>query len=116
MALALFLSPPAYIIIPMSLFSAWRLSALTEGVSYLLLLFIAMPMKYVYDLPTAVRIVGSLHGALFVAFMALLVAVLVRKWMSFRQGVAAFIASLLPFGAFVFDRYIKKRVYAQAKE
>lgn len=100
----------------MNLFSAWRFSALAEGTSYLLLLFVAMPMKYAYGLPTAVRIMGSLHGALFVVFMALLAAVLVKKTMTFRQGVAAFIASVLPFGAFAFDRHIKRRVYAQAQK
>ena len=96
----------------MSLFYAWRLSALSEGVSYLLLLFVAMPMKYMYDLPTAVRIVGSLHGALFIVFIALLIAVFAKKTMTFRQCVAAFVASVLPFGAFAFDHYIKQRVYA----
>ena len=96
----------------MRLFFAWRVSAIAEGVSYLLLLFIAMPLKYVYGLPEAVRLVGSLHGGLFIVFIALLASVYVRKTMSFKQCVAAFIASLLPFGAFVFDRYIKQRVHA----
>lgn len=100
----------------MSLFTAWRFSALTEGASYLLLLFVAMPLKYVYGLPAAVHVLGSLHGALFVVFMALLAAVFIGKTMTFQQCVAAFIASILPFGAFVFDRYIKQRVYTPVHE
>ena len=43
-----------------------------EGWSYLILLFIAMPLKYIFDMPLAVRIVGSAHGLLFVAYVILL--------------------------------------------
>jgi integral membrane protein len=47
----------------------FRLIALTEGVSFLILLFIAMPMKYLWHNPSAVRTVGSIHGALFVLYV-----------------------------------------------
>jgi integral membrane protein len=96
----------------MRLFLAWRISAIAEGVSYLLLLFIAMPLKYAYGMPEAVRLVGSLHGGLFVVFIALLAAVYTKNIMTLKQCVVAFIASVLPFGAFVFDHYIKQRVHA----
>ena len=49
-----------------------RLVALLEGTSFVVLLFIAMPLKYLADLPLAVRIVGSVHGALFLMFLAVL--------------------------------------------
>mgnify|MGYP006274843965 FL=1 len=97
---------------PMSLFVAWRTSAILEGISYLLLLFIAMPLKYIYDMPFAVRIAGSAHGLLFVVFMVLLAIVYLRDTMTFKQCVMGFVASLVPFGAFVFDHYIKQRVVA----
>jgi len=96
----------------MSLFFAWRMSAIIEGISYLLLLFIAMPLKYVYDMPFAVRIAGSAHGLLFVVFMVLLAAVYVRNTMTLKQCVMGFIASIIPFGAFVFDHHIKQKVNA----
>jgi integral membrane protein len=96
----------------MSLFFAWRTSAILEGISYLLLLFIAMPLKYMYDMPFAVRVVGSAHGLLFVVFMVLLAIVYLRDTMTFKQCVMGFVASLVPFGAFVFDHYIKQRVVA----
>ena len=96
----------------MSLFFAWRMSAILEGISYLLLLFIAMPLKYMYDMPFAVRVAGSAHGLLFVVFMVLLAAIYVRETMTFKQCLMAFVASILPFGAFVFDSYIKQRVGA----
>lgn len=99
----------------MRLFVAWRVSAITEGISYLLLLLIAMPLKYMYGLPEAVRLVGAIHGGLFIVFMALLLAVYLRQAMTFTQCVAAFVASILPFGAFVFDAYIKRRVQAPAE-
>lgn len=84
-----------------------RLAALAEGVSYLLLLFGAMPLKYFFGQPLAVRIVGSIHGALFVIFaMALLAAWIDRRW-SFKRPLLVFVASLLPFGAFVMDRSLQ---------
>jgi integral membrane protein len=99
----------------MRLFFAWRVSAIAEGISYLLLLFIAMPLKYAYGMPEAVRLVGSLHGGLFVVFIGLLAAVYLKGTMTLKQCVMAFIASLLPFGAFVFDRHIKQRVAARSE-
>ena len=99
----------------MRFFLAWRISAIAEGLSYLALLFVAMPLKYLYGMPEAVRIVGAIHGGLFVVFVALLLAVYLRKTMTLKQCAGAFIASLLPFGAFVFDSYIKRRVEAPAE-
>ncbi|PEN14257.1 hypothetical protein CRI94_04255 [Longibacter salinarum] len=96
----------------MSLFFSWRMSAIIEGISYIVLLFIAMPMKYIYGMPEAVRLVGSIHGLLFVVFMALLAVVYLRDTMTLKQCVMAFIASVIPFGAFVFDHYIRQRVPA----
>ncbi|MFN0129126.1 MAG: DUF3817 domain-containing protein [Verrucomicrobiales bacterium] len=84
-----------------------RLAALSEGVSYLLLLFGAMPLKHLYGQPLAVRIVGSIHGALFVVFgTALLAAWIDRRW-SIKRPLLVFICSLLPFGAFVMDRSLR---------
>ncbi len=98
----------------MRLFVAWRVSAITEGLSYLLLLLVAMPLKYIYGIAEAVRLVGAIHGGLFILFMALLIAVYLRGTMTLKQCAAAFVASLLPFGAFAFDAYIKQRVPASA--
>ena len=78
-----------------------------EGVSYLLLLFIAMPLKYAYDMPAAVMITGMAHGVLFVAY-CLLLAVCMKKFVwTLKFGVYLFIATLIPFGTFVTDRKIK---------
>jgi integral membrane protein len=96
----------------MSYFFAWRMSAILEGISYVVLLFIAMPMKYIYGKPEAVSLVGSIHGLLFVVFMVLLAVVYLRETMTLKQCAMGFAASLIPFGAFVFDHYIRQRVPA----
>ena len=52
-----------------------------EGVSYLILLFIAMPLKYAYDMPMAVKITGMAHGLLFIAYCLLLIAMRMKRFM-----------------------------------
>lgn len=82
----------------------FRFIAFWEGVSYLVLLGIAMPLKYAAGMPLAVRIVGSLHGGLFVLYVvALFLAAGYGKW-SGKRVAQGFIASLLPFGPFWFER------------
>ena len=84
-----------------------RLVALAEGVSYLVLLGIAMPLKYIYDLPLAVRIVGSLHGLFSIILVfTLLLAHLEYRW-KLMFSAQVFISSLIPFGAFWMDRRLK---------
>lgn len=89
-------------------FSWFRKIALAEGISFLLLLFIAMPLKYFANLPMAVKIMGSLHGILFVAFVVLAWEVKGDYKKSFLWLLKAMLASLLPFGTFVMDREWKK--------
>ena len=84
----------------------FRLIAFVEGLSYLVLLFIAMPMKYVGGVETAVRYPGMVHGGLFVLFAFLLLQVWIEYRWSFKKAVAAFLWSLVPFGSFYFDKKI----------
>jgi integral membrane protein len=84
-----------------SVFQWFRKIAIAEGISFLVLLFIAMPLKYFAASPMAVTIVGGLHGVLFVVFVAL--AWVVKKDMVWF--IKAFIASLLPFGTIVMDKH-----------
>ena len=94
----------------------FRIVALAEGASYVLLLGVAMPMKYMLDIPIAVRIVGSIHGFLFVVYVfALLSAALTQRW-SILKSVVAFIASMIPLGAFLFDVKIKDEVPAEEEK
>ncbi len=79
-----------------------------EGSSFLILLFIAMPLKYMADMPTPVRIVGMLHGILFVLYaLALAQATIVYKW-KIKTVIIAFLLSFLPFGTFFLERILKK--------
>lgn len=87
--------------------------AVAEGVSYLILLLIAMPLKYWGNFPHAVQYVGWAHGVLFVAFMVLLLLVWIKYKWNFGKVVLAFIASLLPFGTFVLDRKLKAEAQGQ---
>jgi integral membrane protein len=85
-----------------------RLIAFIEGMSYILLVFIAMPLKYAADLPQAVRVVGMAHGVLFVTFCLALLMVLIERRLTFVRSVLTFLSAWLPFGTFVIDRYLKK--------
>ena len=80
----------------------------TEGISFLLLMGIAMPLKYAAGMPLAVTIVGWIHGVLFVAFSLVLLNALVKTPLTFAWAVLTFIAALLPFGPFVIDAKLKR--------
>lgn len=84
-----------------------RSVAFLEGLSYVLLLFVAMPLKYAAGMPQAVRVVGSAHGALFVWLMALL-GLGLRRGETLAWAVKIGIASLLPFGTFFLDRSLRE--------
>ena len=89
-----------------------RIVALLEGVSFVVLLFVAMPLKYMAGLPLAVRIVGSVHGLLFLVFVvALFRAASERRWPA-QRSLLAFVASIVPFATFVFDRSLRREIAA----
>lgn len=92
----------------------FRLIAITEGISYLVLLFIAMPLKYFADMPAVVKYTGWIHGVLFVLYMVALLQVWIQYRWKFGKVVMAFIASLLPFGTFVLDRRLKQEQQVMA--
>ena len=88
--------------------SHFRLIALLEGISTLVLFFIAMPLKYIMNMPLAVKYTGWAHGLLFIAYFILLIIVYIdRKW-SVAKFIWAALASLFPFGTFILDVKILK--------
>lgn len=97
---------------PEPILHRFRVTAIIEGISYLLLLFIAMPLKYFAGFPLAVKYLGWVHGILFVLFGIFLIQVWQKYRWSFWKATAAFIASLLPFGTFIFDKQLKKDIEA----
>lgn len=85
----------------------FRLVAMLEGISYLVLLGVAMPLKYVVGWPLGVKLVGGAHGVLFVAyFFTLVQAGSTHDW-GWRRGAVAMLASLVPGGAFWLDRKLR---------
>ncbi len=86
----------------------FRIVAIAEGWSFIILLFVAMPMKYLMDFPWAVKYTGWVHGLLFVAYIFTLIAVWADKGWRFSKVVLAFVVSLIPFGTFWFDRRLSK--------
>lgn len=83
-----------------------RRMGFVEGVSTLILFGIAMPLKYMADLPLAVRIAGSVHGLLFVCLVVMLMMATTRVPISKSLAVVGILAAVVPFGPFVFDRWL----------
>ncbi len=82
---------------------AFRYIGFAEGISFLILLFIAMPLKYLWDLPEIVKVVGTVHGVLFIVYVLMATFIAIKlKWPK-KTLLWAYIASILPFGPFVFD-------------
>lgn len=79
----------------------FRIIGLLEGASFLLLLFIAMPLKYLADMPLAVKVVGWAHGVLFIGYLLSLGQLALQERWSVLRIAAAVVAGLLPFGPFV---------------
>jgi len=83
-----------------------RIIGFIEGWSYLILLFVAMPLKYVWEIPEAVRLVGTAHGVLFVFFMLYVALVWYEENRSMNWAFKSFIASIVPFGTFWADKHL----------
>ncbi len=87
----------------------FRIVGITEGISYLVLLFAAMPLKYILGYAIAVKIVGMIHGLLFIGYVVLLaLAMKEYKW-DIKYVTKLFIASLIPFGTFFTEKELKRR-------
>jgi integral membrane protein len=90
-----------------------RVIAFIEGCSYLLLLGVAMPLKYFAGLPLAVRIVGAIHGGLFLTFCAALLHVMIVERWSLLRGLVVFASSLVPCGTFIMDPSLRREQAAR---
>ncbi|MEE9309700.1 MAG: DUF3817 domain-containing protein [Cocleimonas sp.] len=83
-------------------FTLLRWIALFEGTSLLLLLFVAMPLKYYMGMPEAVKIIGMGHGILFLSFIVILLSHTAKRELGLAKTIAGCFASFIPFGTFVF--------------
>lgn len=86
----------------------FRITAVLEGISYLLLFGVGMPLKYLADIPEPNIFIGYAHGFLFIAYVVLAALFCIEcKW-SFMRYIILFVAALLPFATFVVDyKYLK---------
>jgi integral membrane protein len=86
-----------------------------EAVSFLVLLGVAMPLKYLAGIPLAVKAVGWAHGVLFIWFCIALGRAKLRAELPMVQVLGVFIAALVPFGPFVIDRRLERAAKARAR-
>ena len=89
----------------------FRIVAFLEGLSLLLLIFIAMPLKYIWNRPEFVEHIGMAHGVLFLAYVGFTVYLhFQHQWSLTKRTFFVFLASFLPFGTFVVDHTILKKL------
>jgi len=88
----------------------FRTIALLEGTSFLLILFVTMPLKYIWHIKEPTYFVGMAHGVLFILYVVLAFAVHVKVKWNLLTLFLVLIASLLPFGTFVVDHKILKKI------
>lgn len=86
----------------------FRIVAFWEGISFLVLLLVAMPLKYGLGIAIAVRIVGMLHGILFLAYLATLA--LAARDLGLRRVALALLMSVLPGGTFWLDARLRQDI------
>lgn len=84
-----------------------RWAGLMEAVSFILLVGIAMPLKYVWGKPEAVRVIGMAHGVLFILFCVALARVMMALRWPLGRGAFVFVMALVPFGPFLIDGKLK---------
>jgi len=82
----------------------FKVIALLEGLSLLLLFFFAMPMKYIFDAPVYVRIIGMVHGLLFIGYIILASILKDEQSWSWKKFLEICLASIIPFGTFYIER------------
>ena len=85
----------------------FRLISAIEGLSFLVLVLIAMPMKYIGGDPYPVKIIGMTHGILFIIFMISLFEAKIRHEWQNGLTLQLFILSLIPFGAIFIEKKVK---------
>jgi len=93
----------------MKTLKTFRIIALLEGVSFLALIFVAVPLKYFAGMPLPNKIIGMAHGFLFIGFVLYLMMVRSEYKWDAKKTTLAFLASLLPFGTFVLDAKVLKK-------
>lgn len=88
-----------------------RLVGLAEGISLLILVFVAVPMKYCLDNPSLTKFMGPFHGALFLLFIFNTLSVAIEQRWRFKTTTwRVLVACMVPFGTFYIDRKILSKI------
>jgi len=98
----------------MSELKKFRLINKIEGISFIILIFIAMPLKYSFGYPIATKIVGMLHGVLVFAFIYQIIEAKKEAGFTLKETALYTILSLIPFGSFYTDKLLAKKMPSEA--
>ncbi|MCA9279139.1 MAG: DUF3817 domain-containing protein [Phycisphaeraceae bacterium] len=85
-----------------------RIFSMIEGISTILLMGVAVPLKYMADMPIGVKIMGPIHGALFVALVIFFIRGKTVIPLTQNMAIAGIVGAIFPFGPFVVDRWLKR--------
>lgn len=88
-------------------FGQFRVMGLIEGFSLIILVFIAMPLKYMWGMPDVVTVAGGVHGGLFLLYLVFIVYAQIAVRWPFRFSIGAFLAAFVPFGNLILDYRLK---------
>ncbi|WP_078429146.1 DUF3817 domain-containing protein [Alkalihalobacterium alkalinitrilicum] len=94
----------------------FRNIGILEGWSFILLLGIAMPLKYIADIPQFVTVIGMAHGILFMLYLAIALYVTVKYKWPLTRFIGATLAAVTPFGPFIYDARILKPYKTEVKQ
>ena len=87
---------------------AFQIISILEGVSLLLILFVSMPLKYIFDMPEANQVIGMAHGILFLVYVVMAILVKSELNWNFKILLIVLACSIIPFGTFWMDlKYLK---------
>ncbi|MEO8534729.1 MAG: DUF3817 domain-containing protein [Flavobacterium sp.] len=92
-----------------------RILGLLEGISLLILIFIAVPLKYIFDNPSGTKMMGPIHGALFLLFIFNALSVGVEQNWKFTTTWKVLLACIIPFGTFYIDHTILSKIEVDDK-
>ena len=99
----------------MNILSIFRKVAVAEGLSYIALIFVAMPLKYFADMPLAVKYTGWAHGIFFMLYVVMVIMCFIEYKWKIGKTILIFLASLLPFAPFYVDKRLKEETVDEAK-
>ncbi len=90
-------------------FGRLRIASMLDGISFVILMGVGMPLKYQMEMPIVVRVMGPLHGVLFVWLCSELATLVFGKYWPAKNAALVFICALIPCGPFFLDGWIKKQ-------